>query len=163
MLFLTQEENSVELENKNAFLARPLHHLPGFWASHTWRAPHRDPPKYWSLWLVGGCCLILARVGWSFYICLWLFPWGWLSSAPGELTLVQAVCWEVFTETSAPGGFYTYLTLGSLQTSCREEETFPLPQDNLPSYRKRVDVSGWSVWMWKRSLHVLLLCPKGQF
>lgn len=74
-----------------------------------------------------------------------------------------AVCWEVFTEISASGGFYTYLTLGSLQTSCREEETFPLPQDNLPSYRKRIDVSGWSIWMWKTSLHVLLLCPKGQF
>ena len=59
------------------------------------------------------------------------------------------------------GGFYTYLALGSLQTSCREEETFPLPQDNLPSYRKRTDVSGWSIWMWKRSPRMLLLHPKG--
>lgn len=53
LLFLTQEENSVEAENKNSFLARPGYHLPGFRAPEVWRAPHRDPSQlYWSLWLV---------------------------------------------------------------------------------------------------------------
>lgn len=149
----------MEVENKNSFLARPWHYLPGFRESCVWRAPHRDPSRYWSLWLVGD---ILPGFGKGRMEFVYLSSPG-LPLVCSKRTLVQAVCWEVFTETPASGGFYTYLTLGSLQTSCQEEETFPLPQDNLPSYRKRIDVSGWSIWMWKRSLHVLLLCPRGQF
>lgn len=64
--------------------------------------------------------------------------------------LLGDVCQNLRRGAAASGGFYTYLALGSLQTSCREEETFPLPQDNLLSYRKRVYVSGWSIWTWKR-------------
>lgn len=60
--------------------------------------------------------------------------------------LLGDVCRNLCRGAAASGGFYTYLALGSLQTSCREEETFPLPQDNLLSYRKRVYVSGQSIW-----------------
>lgn len=100
LLFLIQDVNSVEGGNKNSFLARPGHHLPGFRASQMWQFSYRVPLKlYGSQWLLGD---LLPNFGKSrmlfFYVCLWFFSWGWVCFALRALTLIKVVCWEIFAE-----------------------------------------------------------------